>query len=258
MTEKSRIYQKVISLINDRVARESYIGEDDFVCLSKAGIMINYHIKNRRLDIENIFRAVKRAQNIIIEKFDHHLEGLEIDIFDSINEMRQNERSKSQYASWIAGIFDGKIRLVTGNENEDSDALYIILTHEIIHFAIYDMTLGSCPFWLDEGLAIYLSQGLSDTYFEKLKSAVKKNRTFPLEILEVTFPEINDEETRHLAYAQCGNMTDFFVTTYGWEAVKSVISSVTKKPMYTVLADMGLNYYLIEQSWKRWFVSKYA
>jgi hypothetical protein len=164
MNEKARIYKKVSSIIRGDGKRSSYIGEDDFVSLIKDGITINFHIKNPNLDIENIFRAVKRAQKIVKERFDYNLEKLGIDIYDSMEEMRHEGRSKSRYASWIAGIYDGKIRLISEQEDEEPEAIYIILTHEVIHLAICDITSGLCPYWLDEGLAIYLSQELSDTY----------------------------------------------------------------------------------------------
>ena len=116
MAEKDRIYKKVKSILRQRGRRSSYIGEDDFVNLLKDGIRINFHIKNPNLDIENIFRSVKRAQKIVRDKFDYNLEKLWIDIHDSIEELRQEGGSRSRYASWIAGIYDGKIRVVSDQE----------------------------------------------------------------------------------------------------------------------------------------------
>jgi hypothetical protein len=258
MNEKERIFRKVRSLISDTRDRKSYIGDDDFVTLSKNGIAINYHIKNLFLDMENIFRAVKRAQNIVREYFDCVLERIEIDIFDSVYEMRQIGNSRSRYASWIAGVFDGKIRVIAERDDNDPDALYILLTHEIIHLAINGMSKGNCPYWLDEGLAVYLSQGLSDTYAERLLKSARQDKVLPLEILEHPLPPDSEETLYQLAYAQCASLTEFIVETYGWEAVSRIISQCTSGSMDAILADICLNYCLLELTWKRWFLARSA
>lgn len=254
MTEKDRIYRKIKTLISEEGDRKSYIGEDDFVCLSKNGITINYHIRNRNLEIETIFRAVKRAQRIVSDRFDHFIEKFEIDIFDSLEDLRRDGRSKSRYASWIAGIFDGKIRLISERDNDEPEALYIILTHEIIHLAVYEISKGKCPYWLDEGVAVYLSQELSDTYQERLLRAVKNNRVFPLECLGTPLPPDIDEDSRQLAYAQCASLSEYMTANNGWEAVKSMVSQSATKSIEMILADGSLNYYLLEQAWKRWLI----
>lgn len=80
MNEKERIYNKVKTIIRQDGQVSSYIGEDDFVSLVKGGISINFHLKQPSLDIENIFRTVKRTQKILHDRFSHHLEKIDIDI----------------------------------------------------------------------------------------------------------------------------------------------------------------------------------
>lgn len=111
MNEKERVFRKVESIIREDDKQSSYIGEDDFVSLVKGGITITFHIKQQTLDIESIFRTVKRAHKIVKDRFGYDLEKIEIDIYDSMEEMRQDGRSRSRYASWIAGIFDVSVQL---------------------------------------------------------------------------------------------------------------------------------------------------
>jgi len=94
MDEKERIYKKISSILKEKPDKSSYIGEDDFVSLVKGGTTINFHIKHPALDIENTFRAVKRTQNIIREKFGYGLENIQIDIYNSIDEMRRRQIKK--------------------------------------------------------------------------------------------------------------------------------------------------------------------
>jgi hypothetical protein len=258
MDEKDRIYRKGKSVIGQDGRKSSYIGEDDFVSLVKGGITINFHIKHPTLDIENTFRTVKRAQRIVKDKFDLTLEKIDIDIYNSMEEMRQDGRSRSRYASWIAGIFDGKIRVISEKTDEDPEALYIILTHEIIHLAVFEMSKGNCPYWLDEGLAVCLSQELPRQYLDALHKAVKADRILPLEALENPLPPDSPEDVRQLAYAQVTGISEYLIETYGWDKVKSIVFQCVRRPAKAVLSDLSLNYYLVEQGWKRWLRGKIA
>jgi len=258
MNEKGRIYKKVKSIIKENGGKSSYIGEDDFVSLSKGGIRVNFHVKNPNLDIENVFRGIKRAQRIVKNKFNYDLDKLHIDIHNSIEELRQEGRSRSRYASWIAGIYDGKIRLISEQENEEPEALYIILTHEIIHLAICDISAGLCPYWLDEGLAVYLSQELSNAYLGVFKKAVNKDKIIPLEVLESPLPSDAEESIRQLVYSEVFSIVEYFIESYGWGKITSFIRQCRRRPIKAILIDLGLNYYLIEQGWKRWVREKNA
>lgn len=258
MDEKARIYNKVKSIIGERDSKSSYIGEDDFVSLTKNGVNINFHIKNPNINIENVFRTVKRAQKIINERLGYNPDRLHIDIYNSIGELRKVSKSKSRFASWIAGIYDGRLRVISDQEDEEPEALYIILTHEIVHLAVDEMSRGLCPYWLDEGLAIFLSQDMSDTYIKALHDAVKNDKIIPLEILEKPLPSDTEELIRHLVYTEVFSIVEYFIAIYGWSKIKSVIEQCKRRPIKTILTDLGLNYYLIVQGWMRWMRERYA
>lgn len=251
MGEQSCIYKKVESIIRDG-NRSSYIGEDDFVSLVKGGIAIRFHLKHAGLDIENIYRAVKRAQKVIKDRFDHDLGRVDINIYDSKEEMRDEGRSRSRYASWIAGIFDGRIRIIAERDDEMPEALYIILTHEMIHLAINEMCRDNCPYWLDEGLAVFLSQELPDEYLDILTQAVKQDKVLPLAALHKPLPVNTGEELRKLAYAESMDLVRYLVETKGWDCVKGIIHQCRRRDISSVMADLSLNDYLLEQGWKRW------
>ncbi len=250
MEERDRIFEKVASVIRES-GRSSYIGEDDFVSLTKGTIRIDFHLKNANLDVENIFRTVKRAEMIIAEKFLHQMTKINISIFDSRTELSERAHAKSQYASWIAGIYDGAIKIVAGSDDEDIDSLYIILTHEITHQAVSEISRGRCPYWLDEGLAVHLSQRLPDVYVEAVKSAVAQDAVLPIEFLERPLPDDIDENTRRLAYGQCAGLAAYVLEFYDWPVVREVLESCAVRSIPDVLRGFATNYYLLEQGWKR-------
>lgn len=256
MEEKSRIYKKLESVINCDCKKSTYIGEDDFVSLVKDGITINFHIKHAYLDLQKTFRIVKRTQKIVKDRFDLDLETIDIDIYNSMDEMRQDGRSSSRYASWIAGIYDGKIRVISEDNADEPEALYIILTHEIIHLAIGEISKGQCPYWMDEGLAVFISQGLPDDYLDVMQRAVRSDKTLPLEFLEKPIPANVPGDVRLLAYSEASSIAEYLIETCGWDKIKTIIAHSARRPVKAILADMSLNYYLLEQAWKRWLRGK--
>lgn len=251
MNKHDPVFGKVESIIREK-DRSSYIGEDDFVSLVKGGIAIHFHLKHPGLELENIFRAVKRAQKIVTDRFDYRLDRIDISIYGSKEELREDGRSRSRYASWIAGIYDGRIRIVAERDDEAPDALYIILTHEMIHLTIDVIGKGRCPWWLDEGLAVFLSQELPDEYTIVLEQALKQDRTLPLAALERPLPGAVDEDLRKLAYAQVADLVAYLVETVGWGSVSGALRQCGLREMPAILGDLSLNDYLIEQGWKRW------
>ena len=247
----------VASIIREK-GRSSYIGEDDYVSLVKGGIAIHFHLKHPGLDPQNIYRAVKRTQKIVRERFGHDLDRIDVSIYDSKEEMRQEGRSRSRYASWIAGIYDGQIRVIAERDDETPESLYVILTHEIIHLAVDELGKGSCLWWLDEGLAVFVSQELVEDYRELLERAVKQDRILPLEVLRQPLPGGTDAALRRLAYCQVMDVAAYLVETKGWDWVRDVVCQCGSREFAAVLGDLGLNEYLIEQGWKRWRRSRGA
>ena len=250
----TRIFKKITSIITTQ-DKTSYIGQDDVVSLVKDGISISFHLKNSELDIVNIFRTVKRTQKLVKVRFDIDVEQITINIYDSNEELRQNVYAPSRYGSWIAGIYDGEIRIISERNADELDALYIIITHEIIHLAIRRLSGGQCPYWLDEGLAVYLSQELPQHYQLVICAAARNDTMLPLESLEKPPGVKLKEEARVLAYAESAFMVNYLCENYDWEKIKAAVRKSRNKNKEQILAEMGLNYYLLELACKRWILT---
>jgi hypothetical protein len=240
-----------------RVGRSNaLVGDDGSVSLERDGISICSHLKGRRVEIESLIPYVIDARQLIEIRLGCALERIDIDLDDTVYDMRSEERSRSRYASWIAGIFDGRIRLVAEAEDDDPEALAILLTHEIVHLAVFEMSGGACPWWLDEGLAVSLSQELPESFPEMLLAAVASNALLPLYALENSLPAEADEELRRLAYGQSASLVVFLIESHGGEAVKTMVAQSRRRPIRSILADRQLNNFLLEMAWKRWLLGQ--
>ena len=259
--EKKKIYGKVKSVIGDG-ERKSYIGADDFVTMVKDEISIRYHIKNKDLDLEEIFRAIKRARVKVGTALGFYPEKILIEVYDSFPEMKAKgkEETGNSYINNISGVFDGKIRIdssklcvnAVGTGHALPLQIYVLITHEYVHLVLFEMTKAKYPQWLSEGLAVFFSQDLSNYYEEILAEAVKEDSILPLELLEGDFKKFPDEKLIKLAYSQSYSIVSYLVEKLGWEKIRFILENLKFKGTEKTLNDLSLNYYLIEQDWKRW------
>jgi len=253
LEEKRDIYKKVSSVLTGR-KKKTYIGKDDLVTLSSSGISIRFHVKNRRLNLEEIFRAMKRAKMLLQEKLDVPPPEVVVEIFNTPSELR---RETNPTGPWVAGLYDGKIRVYANDEEApEPQRLYVILSHEYVHLVVRVISQGRAPFWLDEGLAICFSQELTQNYLERLLRAEKAGALLPLETLEKDFSSFKDEELRALAYAQSGSIVEYLLERQGWKKMGEILQAAAKSSPGDVLRALNLTYYLLEQDWKRWLKGK--
>lgn len=258
--EKKKIFGKVRSVIEKKGVK-SYIGDDDFVTMVKNEISMRYHIKNKDLNIEEVFRAVKRANKKTGEVIGYYPSWIPVEIYDSPAEMKAKGKDEtgSSYIDGISGAFDGKIRIdsskLVQGESASKDTLlrlYILVTHEYVHLALYEMTDGRCPQWLNEGIAVYFSQNQSDYYEEILYEAVIKDYIIPLEILEADIKKLGEENMVKLAYSQSYSIVSYLVEKIGWERIRQLLENISLKGAEKALNELSLNYYLLEKDWLRW------
>ena len=262
MDEEERIFEKVRSIVRED-NRSTYIGEDDLVRLMQRGITINFHLKHENLDLVNIFRTIKRTQKIVREKLDHEIEDIRVNIYKTGAEMLRDGGLRGVYSSWAAGFFDGEITIVSEEDSmEEAKSLYIYLTHEIVHLAVHEIGRGRVPFWLDEGLAVYLSQDLPDAYLEAIGDVLAGGgRLFTLEELERPDGQIlGNNWMRRLAYAEAACIVECMVMNplYGWGKINSLLRGAAKHEMQEVLFEECLHYDLIEADLEKWATKKIA
>lgn len=75
----------------------------------------------------------------------------------------------TQLQSHVAGLYDGKIRLRIPPGRADPAYLKRVVYHEYAHLAIGELTRDNCPYWLNEGLAQWLSERFTDAHRRGLR-----------------------------------------------------------------------------------------
>jgi peptidase MA superfamily protein len=102
----------------------------------------------------------------------------------------------------------------------------IVLPHELTHLVFNTAVKNPYHFpprWLNEGLAVYLSQGLTGDDRALVQGAKNDGAIIPLDGLSGQFPTTADHF--YLAYAESVSAVDFLVRTYGRPALVKLIRS---------------------------------
>jgi Peptidase MA superfamily len=118
------------------------------------------------------------------------------------------------------------------------DWVSILVTHELTHLVFNTATENvyhPAPFWLNEGIATYLSEGISARWQAALNLGIANQALIPLQGMAGTF---GAGDTRFdLGYSESVSAVDFFVKTYTepklWELVRSYAEGVSDDDAFT-------------------------
>ena len=136
--------------------------------------------------------------------------------------------------------------------NDASSFPDTVIKHELTHLVLHratDNPYHDVPHWLDEGVAVYLSEGYSDYWKGIVSPAVASNSLIPLAGLTSEFPSVESEF--NLAYGEAVAAVDYFIRTYGdqtfWNLVKSYANGVSDDDAFT--AATGSDFAAFDKAW---------
>jgi hypothetical protein len=101
----------------------------------------------------------------------------------------------------------------------------VVITHELTHLVFNTATTNpyhSPPRWLNEGLAVYRSEGNGAGSRARLANAKTRNELIPLEGLAIQFPP---GDKFFLSYAESVSAVDFFIRKYGQPTLVKLVRS---------------------------------
>jgi hypothetical protein len=132
----------------------------------------------------------------------------------------------------VGGQANAEIRtlfaLIEPNEI-DQPWVDIVVPHELTHL-VFDTAVDNPyhfpPRWLNEGLAVYLSEGYGGDYRRAVEDAARDGSLIPLEGLTGQFPTTRDRFL--LAYGESVSAVDYLIRTHSRDALVSLIKSYTR------------------------------
>jgi Peptidase MA superfamily len=98
------------------------------------------------------------------------------------------------------------------------------VTHHVFEIATHN-AYHAPPFWLDEGLAVYYSEGIGPRRAD-LQQGISQGLIIPLDGLSGTFPSSTDSFV--LSYAEAVSAVDFFLRQYGQAALTRLLAAYAR------------------------------
>lgn len=136
------------------------------------------------------------------------------------------------------------------NQNPDQSAA--VIAHELTHLVFNvntDNLYHSPPRWLNEGVAVYLSEGYAAEWRSVVTVAALNGSLIPLQGLAGFFPSPRDQF--ELAYGESVSAVDYFVGTYSeqtlWDLVRSYAQGVSDDDAFS--AATGVDVAAFNAAW---------
>jgi hypothetical protein len=143
--------------------------------------------------------------------------------------------------------------LISANQIGSAEVARVI-PHELTHLVFNTATQNpyhSPPDWLNEGLAVHLTEGVAPYYRVALTDAMSKGTLQPLTAYTITFPPEALYDRFLLAYAEGVSAVDFLVRKYGQPALVKLIRSYAagRTDDEAFSAALGLDVAGFEAAW---------
>ena len=154
--------------------RQNGFDADDVVEARHGRIVVRFQLENKAIGLPRLLGAVRSVQDHLEEKLAIAPRPVEIEIFSTRREWgaAHTHFDDGDAPSWVEGDSGRVIRIIMAGEDPAAFArLRLMVIHEVIHHAVDALGPTAIPAWLDEGLAICLSQDLPARYAEQLAAA---------------------------------------------------------------------------------------
>lgn len=166
----------------------------------------------------------------------------------------QFQALRREMPDWVGAYFDGKIRMPLPSNQLDQAAVKQILFHEYTHALIHDLTKGTCPIWLNEGLAEYEGRTQRPGSLERLTAAHRANALIPWPELSEHISTTRPAEEVVLAYEQSYSLVAYLVGRYGFWRIRRILKAITEGKSWEEVLPQELRLKLsrVEANWREW------
>lgn len=131
---------------------------------------------------------------------------------------------------WVAGVYDGKVRVPINREGVGDRNFRAIVNHEVAHAFVAGISSRMAPPWINEGLAVYMENKVQPRDDLVFRSAIKTRALYSLDQLMIDTPGAarQDPLLIELFYEQSLNVVQYLIGRYGMFKVKQMLEAYGK------------------------------
>lgn len=223
--------------------------------MSSERFIIKYESKAQDFDFYQFRPILDEAYRII---------GQDLNLFPTqqlvvIIYSEESYKKLKDQPDMVTGLFDGKIHIPLRAKVKDLKEYKSIVYHEYTHALIFNLTLGKCPVWLNEGLAEYEESRINPIDLKILKNALKTNSLIEISSLDGIFsliksgkePSQEEQELLSLAYQESYIIAKYLLHRFTRAHLQRVLQRLrTGVSIYSALKSEL--YLTVEQLQKQW------
>ncbi|MBI4342097.1 MAG: tetratricopeptide repeat protein [Candidatus Omnitrophica bacterium] len=225
--------------------------ESDFERLSQAHFDIRYEERVEQPVWYDLRDVLFEARRLVGSDFaywpDHKLVVL-VYRADSFRKLRQ------ETPEWVAGQFDGKIRVSLPSVQRDEAWVRNSLFHEYTHALIHDLSHGRCPTWLNEGLAEYQGRTQAPGSLALLTKAYETQQLVPWPQLSDQLTMARPTEQVGLGYEQSYSIVAYLAQRYGFWRFRRLLKAIDGGAAWpdAMESEYHLKLSHLEEDWREW------
>jgi tetratricopeptide (TPR) repeat protein len=169
----------------------------------------------------------------------------------------QTFRDITRTPGWVGAINDGKIRIPVSGLSTVTPDFARVLRHELTHSFVYQITMGRCPVWFNEGIAQLEEGATTATLGSRLSRAFASLP--PYSALEGSFMSLPAGSVK-MVYAKSLAALEYLRDTYGMSEIRTLLKEMPFHPPFETLLEeqLQVTYSQFEQDVANYIYRKYG
>ncbi len=235
----------------DRVGRESKV-ESDMNSVADLHFTLRYDDSVKRSTGFDMRRVLQEARQDVGRDFQYRPEHKIVVLLYSKETFRKVREGAPE---WLAGMFDGKIRVPMPESERDLGSVKGTVVHEYTHAVVHELSRGRVPHWFNEGLAEYQAAKFSKTSkpASSLKQALDADGLLPWNQIESLFSGRSIDQVR-LGYEQSYSVVAYLAHRYGFWHMPRLLKQMAQGVSFEEALEQEFKSPAkrLEKDWKRW------
>ncbi len=235
----------------DRVGRESKV-ESDMNSVADLHFTLRYDDSVKRSTGFDMRRVLQEARQDVGRDFQYRPEHKIVVLLYSKETFRKVREGAPE---WLAGMFDGKIRVPMPESERDLGSVKGTVVHEYTHAVVHELSRGRVPHWFNEGLAEYQEAKFSKTSkpARSLKQALDADGLLPWNQIESLFSGRSIDQVR-LGYEQSYSVVAYLAQRYGFWHMPRLLKQMAQGVSFEEALEQEFKSPAkrLEKDWKRW------